>query len=170
PGHDKRLVAYLVAPDHPDELIEELKAHLRAKLPEYMVPAHYVQLDHLPLTPNGKTDRKALPAPDYAHREDKRPYIAPRTPTEQTLATIWATVLGIESPGVDDDFFDVGGDSLKAVRIVTALRSEFCVDAAMRHLFEQPTIAGLAEIVDVLAVAAAGAPRSAGDDREAIEI
>jgi amino acid adenylation domain-containing protein len=169
-GLDKRLVAYVVAAGQPDQLIEQLKRHLRATLPEYMVPAHYVLLAQLSLTPNGKTDRKALPTPDYGRREVDRPYSAPRTPTEQTLADIWATVLGNESPGVDDDFFDVGGDSLMAAQIVMALRSAFGVDATMRHLFERSTIAGLAEIVDVLAVSSGGTPQSAGSDREEIEI
>ena len=83
---------------------------------------------------------------------------------------MWADALGIESPGVDDDFFDVGGDSLKAAQIVTALRAQFGVDVAMRHLFERSTIAGLSEIVDVLAVSTLGAPGSAAGDREEIEI
>ena len=135
-----------------------------------MVPAHYVPLEQLPLTPNGKTDRKALTAPDYGRRDDHRPYIAPRTPTEVRIAALWAQAIGIESPSVDDDFFDVGGDSMKAAQIVTALRSQFGVDAGMRHLFERPTIAGLAEIVDVLAVSSAGTVAGAGTEREEIEI
>ena len=108
----------------------------------------------LPLTPNGKVDRKALPAPDPEAPRRQARHVAPRTPTETRIAAIWADVLGIASPGVQDNFFDLGGHSLKAAQIVAALRSTFGVDAAMRHLFEQPTIAGLADIVDVLAVSA----------------
>lgn len=169
PG-DKRLVAYVVAGSESDGLADRLRAALRDKLPGYMVPAHFVLLPALPQTPNGKVDRKALPSPDLDTVSAGTPHVAPRTATEAQIADMWATALGIESPGVDDDFFDVGGDSLKAAQIVTALRMEFGVEAAMRHLFEQPTIAGLSGIVDVLAVSAAGAPASAGSDREEIEI
>ena len=171
-GQDKRLVAYLIAANHDqhDGLIEQLKDHLRAALPEYMVPAHYLLLDAFALTPNGKTDRKALPAPDYGRREEQRPYHPPHSPTEHTLTDIWATVLGIESPGIHDDFFDLGGDSMMAAQVVTALRAQFGVDAAMRHLFERPTIAGLAEVIDVLAVSTASASDGSESDREEIEI
>jgi acyl carrier protein len=104
------------------------------------------------------------------HREHERPHVAPRTPTETRIADLWAEAIGIESPSVVDDFFDVGGDSLKAAQIVTALRSEFGVDAGMRQLLERPTVAGLAEIVDVLAVARAGRDEHARTEREEIEI
>jgi acyl carrier protein len=97
-------------------------------------------------------------------------HVAPRTPTEVKIAELWADAVGVDSPGVDDNFFDVGGDSMKAAQIITALRSAFGVDAGMRHLFERPTIAGLAEIVDALAVSSAGTPRSAETEREEIEI
>jgi amino acid adenylation domain-containing protein len=167
---DKRLVAYVVAQGEAGALLDELKSRLRAELPEYMVPGHFVLLPKLPLTPNGKIDRKALPAPEYGRRESARPYVAPRTPTESRIATIWSDALGIESPGVHDDFFDSGGHSLKAAQIVGALRSAFTVDVAMRHLFEQPTIGGLAEIVDVLAVAAAGRAGGRRSEREEIEL
>ena len=135
-----------------------------------MIPAHYVMLPELPLTPNGKTDRKALPVPDYGSRESERPYVAPRTPTESRIAAIWADVLGVPRVSVEDNFFDLGGHSLNAAQIVMTLGSEFRVDAAMRHLFEQPTVAGLAEIVDVLAVSGGGTAGSDGSNREEIEI
>ena len=169
-GLDKRLVAYIVAAEGPNELIEELKAHLRGRLPEYMVPAHYVLLRELPLTPNGKTDRKALPVPDYGRRDSERPWVAPRTPTESRIAAIWADVLGMPGISVEDNFFDLGGHSLNAAEVVMTLGSVFRVDAAMRHLFERPTVAGLAEIVDVLAVSGARIAGSDGSDREEIEI
>ncbi len=100
-------------------------------------------------------------------------HVAPRTPTESRIATIWADALEIASPGIHDDFFDLGGHSLTAAQIVIALRSAFQVDAAMRHLFERPTIAGLAEIIDVLAVSAGDGEGDGDDarrDREQIEI
>ena len=167
----KRLVAYIVGNGAAaDPLIQDVRARLRAELPEYMVPAHFMVLDGLPLTPNGKVDRKALPAPDFAAVATGTPHVAPGTPTESQIAAIWGDTLGIASPGVNDNFFDVGGDSLKAAQVVTTLRLDFGVDVGMRHLFEAPTIAGLAEIVDVLAVAAVGAPHDAGNERQEIEI
>lgn len=167
---DKRLVAYIVARSDAAGLADRLRSRLRDKLPGYMVPAHFVVLTALPRTPNGKVDRRALPSPTVDGVITGRPRVAARTPTEVRIAAMWADALAIESPGVDDDFFDVGGDSLKAAQIVTALRAEFCVDVAMRHLFERSTIAGLSEVVDVLAVATPGAPDSASGEREEIEI
>ena len=166
PG-DKRLVAYLVGQG--EGLLEELKAQLKTQLPEYMVPAHIVLLPTLPLTPNGKLDRKALPEPDPEALTSGTPYVAPRTPTEETLAEIWADALGVASPSVRDDFFDLGGHSLKAAQIVTAIRSAFHVNAAVRHLLAEPTIAGLAEIVDLLAGTAAVTERANGSGREEVE-
>ena len=135
-----------------------------------MVPAHFVPLAALPLTPNGKVDRKSLPAPDREAVTAGPRHVAPRTTTESRIAALWADALEIAPPGVDDNFFDVGGHSLIAARIVSELRATFRVDVLMRHLFEQPTIAGLAGIVDVLAVTVPGAAESAGSQREEIEI
>jgi amino acid adenylation domain-containing protein len=169
PG-DKRLVAYIVPQSDGADLADRLRSGLRDKLPGYMVPAHFVLLAALPQTPNGKLDRKSLPSPDIDALTAGTRHLAPRTPTEARIADMWTDAIGIEPPGVDADFFDVGGDSLKAAQIITALRSAFGVDAGMRHLFERPTIAGLAEIVDVLAVSSAGTRESAETEREEIEI
>ena len=169
PG-DRRLVAYVVPRSEGDGLTERLRARLREALPGHMVPAHFVFLSAVPVTANGKVDRDALPAPDLEAVSAGSQYLAPRTPTESTIAGIFADALGIESPGVNDDFFDLGGDSLKAAQIVTELRAMFHVDTAMRHLFERPTIAGLAETVDLLAVLSTGAPEGRRSDREEIEI
>jgi amino acid adenylation domain-containing protein len=163
---DKRLVAYLVT-DQPTT--EHFRTYLKRHLPDYMVPAHFIPLPTLPLTVNGKLDRKALPAPDLEASDARTQHVAPSTPTESRIAVIWGEALGIPSPGVRDNFFDTGGDSLKAAQIVTKLRSALNVDVGMRHLFEQPTIAGLAEIIDVLAVADAGAAAD-GSEREEVEI
>jgi acyl carrier protein len=122
----------------------------------------------LPLTPNGKLDRKALPPPDPHSAAASASYIAPRTPTETRVAAIFAEALAMETPGVHDDFFDLGGHSLKAIQIVTAIRSAFSVDLALRHLFEKPTVAGLAAKVDLLGVAAK--PPAGSVAREEIEI
>jgi acyl carrier protein len=115
-------------------------------------------------------DPASVPSPELDSSTAGTPHVAPRTPTEVKIAELWADAIGVPSPGVDDDFFDAGGDSLKAAQIIAALRAAFGVDAGMRHLFERPTIAGLAEIVDALAVASAGTTRSAASEREEIEI
>ncbi|HEU4558162.1 MAG TPA: amino acid adenylation domain-containing protein, partial [Longimicrobium sp.] len=137
PG-EKQLVAYVVGGVD----AEALRAHLRRSLPEYMVPGAFVFLDALPLTPNGKLDRKALPAPDLALAEET--YVAPRTPTEEVLAGIWAEVLRLERVGVEESFFELGGHSLLAMRVVSRVRELFAVELPLRALFEGPTVAELA--------------------------
>ncbi|HYH78800.1 MAG TPA: amino acid adenylation domain-containing protein, partial [Longimicrobium sp.] len=141
PG-EKRLVAYVVGGVD----AEEVREQLRRSLPEYMVPAAVVVLESLPLTPSGKLDRKALPAPEYA--ADAERYEAPRTPTEEVLAGIWAEVLRQERVGVRDGFFDLGGHSLLATRVVSRVRELFGVELPLRALFEGPTVAELAGRVE----------------------
>ncbi|HEX7892592.1 MAG TPA: condensation domain-containing protein, partial [Terriglobales bacterium] len=128
-------------------LTAELKRDLANTLPEYMVPAHFVLLDSMPLSPNGKVDRKQLPAPDRK-ADAAGNYVAPRTPTEQILASIWAEVLRIEAIGIQDNFFDLGGHSLSATRVVARVRQAFAVDLPLRKLFETPTIAELANAIE----------------------
>ncbi|MEW5926736.1 MAG: amino acid adenylation domain-containing protein [Gemmatimonadota bacterium] len=147
---EKRLVAYVVGEAGTDEL----RAHLRGSLPEYMVPGAFVRLDRLPLTPNGKLDRRALPAPDFAFAAAG--CVAPRTPTEEVLAGIWAEVLGLERVGVEDGFFELGGHSLLATRVVSRVREAFGVELPLRTVFELPTVAGLAGRVEE--IRRAGAP------------
>ncbi|MET8747186.1 amino acid adenylation domain-containing protein [Streptomyces sp. NPDC004728] len=144
PG-DPRLVAYVVA-DPPVET-SALRAHLRRELPDYMIPAAFVPLDRIPLTPNGKTDRRALPAPASDRSELSAAYTAPRTGTERTVAEVWAEVLGVDTVGVDDDFFALGGHSLLATRVVSRLRRRLGVDVPVRTLFSAPTPALLAAAV-----------------------
>ncbi|HYH82071.1 MAG TPA: condensation domain-containing protein, partial [Longimicrobium sp.] len=143
PG-DTRLVAYVVAEESAGA--DVLRAHLGQALPAYMVPAAFVVLEALPLTPNGKLDRKALPAPEYASAEEK--YVAPRTPTEEVLAGIWAEVLRLERVGVEESFFDLGGHSLLATRVVSRVSAVFGVELPLRALFEGPTVAELAKAVE----------------------
>jgi amino acid adenylation domain-containing protein/non-ribosomal peptide synthase protein (TIGR01720 family) len=140
PG-DKRLVAYLAG----EADAEALRAHLRQRLPEYMVPAAFVTMERLPLTPNGKLDRRALPAPEYASAEER--YVAPRTPLEEVLAEIWAEVLGAERVGAADDFFALGGHSLLAIRAVARIREVFGVELPLRVLFDAPTLETLAALL-----------------------
>jgi amino acid adenylation domain-containing protein len=139
---DRRLVAYVVGAME----AEGLREHLRRSLPEYMVPAVFVMLEALPLTSNGKLDRKALPAPEYAADADR--YVAPRTPTEEVLAGIWAEVLRLERVGVEESFFDLGGHSLVATRVVSRIREVFAIELPLRALFEGPTVATLAKAVE----------------------
>ncbi|MBZ4419892.1 non-ribosomal peptide synthase/polyketide synthase [Myxococcus sp. RHSTA-1-4] len=139
PG-DKRLVGYAAA--EPSLDLGALRAHLQRRLPEYMVPSALVRLDALPLTANAKVDRKALPAPDA--RVASRPFVPPRTLTEQRLAALWAQVLRVEKVGVHDDFFELGGHSLLATQVVARVRAELGVDLPLRALFEAPTVERLA--------------------------
>jgi amino acid adenylation domain-containing protein len=139
---ETRLVAYVVG----DVETEALRAHVRRSLPEYMVPSAFVSLDALPLTPNGKLDRKALPAPELASAEGK--YLAPRTAVEEVLAGIWAEVLRLEQVGVHDSFFDRGGHSLLAIRVVSRIREVFAVEVPLRALFDGPSVAEVAGRVE----------------------
>ncbi len=146
PGTDKRLVAYLVA-QQGQNLPEtsELRSRLLKSLPDYMLPAYFIQLEQLPLSPNGKLDRKALPAPDMARSEVG--YVAPRTPAEETLVQIWADVLKLDKVGIRDNFFDLGGHSLLATQVVSRMRQAFNTELSLRVLFQAPTIAELAQAI-----------------------
>ena len=151
PG-DKRLVAYYTCTNTSDPRettvgAEQLRTHLSVKLPEYMVPAAYVEMESLPLTPNGKLDRKALPAPEgdaYAVRG----YEAPVGELETMLAGIWAEVLKLERVGRHDNFFELGGHSLLAVRVVSRIRQVLNVEVAIRELFGRPGLADFARGVE----------------------
>jgi len=148
PGQ-KRLVAYLVSANGKARSVQELRAFLQRELPDYMMPAAFVVLDALPLTPNGKVDRKALPTPERS-AADGAAYVAPRTPTEEILAGIWAEVLDVERVGVEDNFFELGGHSLLAMRVVSRVRQALFVELPLRDLFAAPTISGLAAQIEAL--------------------
>ncbi|WP_039638095.1 non-ribosomal peptide synthetase [Streptomyces sp. 769] len=141
-----QLVGYAVPADPTAGLdARELRAHIAAQLPDYMVPSAVVALDEVPLTPNGKLDRKALPAPDFTGAGPGR---APRTPREEVLSGLFAEVLGLDRVGIDDSFFDLGGHSLLATRLMSRIRSVLGVDLPLRALFGTPTVAGLADRFD----------------------
>jgi amino acid adenylation domain-containing protein/non-ribosomal peptide synthase protein (TIGR01720 family) len=150
PG-DKRLAAYTTAAPPADGANEkpatvgELRAHLKERLPDYMVPPIFIALDALPLTPNGKVDRKALPAPDRNRPELGEEYLAPRNPTEAALARIWSETLGLERIGVNDDFFELGGDSLMVIKVVSKANKEE-LGVTTKQLFQNRTIAELAAV------------------------
>jgi amino acid adenylation domain-containing protein len=142
-----RLVAYLAPSNGSTPKPEELRRQLRQQLPEYMVPSAFVLLDQLPRTPNGKLDRRALPVPDWGAEVVENAEHAPRNVIEEMLVAIWEDVLGLKNIGIHDDFFALGGHSLLAARAVSRIRERMGVDLGVRQLFEQPTVAGLANVV-----------------------
>ena len=152
-GEEKRLVGYVVPEEGAAPSVRELRDHLRARLPEYMVPAAFVLLDALPLNANGKVDRRALPAPEFTADAE---FAQPRTPTEELLAAIFAEVLGAERVGLHDGFFELGGHSLLATRVISRIRQSFQVELPLRALFEHATVGALAEQVEQARQAAQG--------------
>ncbi|QYX31921.1 non-ribosomal peptide synthetase [Sphaerospermopsis torques-reginae] len=142
----KLLVAYLVAQDNV-ATPSSLRNFLKSKLPDYMIPAAFVFLDNLPLTPNGKINRRALPIPDHTQRNLEVNFVPPSTDTEQELAAIWTEVLNLKQVGIHDNFFELGGHSLLATQAISRLREVFSLDFPLRYLFENPTIAELAQKV-----------------------
>ncbi len=145
PG-EKRLVAYLVTEAAPAALTAELREALRQRLPEYMVPAHFLILSTLPLTANGKLDRKALPKPDSVRAETDKPYVAPRNATEAAIADVWKSVLRVDRVGIDDHFFELGGDSILSIQVIARCHQRG-LRVTPKDLFKHPTVAGLARIV-----------------------
>lgn len=147
PG-DKRLVAYIVPNGDNTPSVSKLRDHLKETLPEYMVPSAFVMLERFPITPNGKVDRRALPAPEYSRPDIEETYVAPQTPVEQSVAEIWADVLGVERVGVNDNFFELGGHSLLAVKLFIRIRKWSGIDLPLATLFKSPTVRALAELLD----------------------
>ena len=158
PPGEKRLVAYVVPANSPSlpDVAESIRARIRSVLPEYMVPTRFVTLDALPRTQNGKIDRKALPVPGGVAPRDAA--VAPRTPTEAMVLGVFREVLGRDDFGAEGNFFDLGGDSLMAARMVLRLRVASGVDVPLRALFERQTVAGLAEAIDAQIRVGADAP------------
>jgi len=144
---DTHLVAYVVLAKGPMPPAGELRAFLKEKLPEYMVPYLYLFLDKLPLTRHGKVDRLALPRPEGTERELDVPFVAPRNAVEEVLCGIFAEVLNVERVGVNDNFFELGGHSLLATQLVSRVRKSFQPDLALRKIFETPTVASLAGVL-----------------------
>ncbi|WP_330277064.1 amino acid adenylation domain-containing protein [Lentzea sp. NBC_00516] len=147
-GSGKRLVAYVVG----EPSLGELRDHARALLPVHMVPSAFVVVPEIPLTRNGKLDRRALPAPE----QEQTSYTAPGTAAERTVADVWQEVLGVGRVGADDDFFDLGGDSILSIQVASRLRSALGADVSPRQLFDTPTVRALADAL---------VPGEAGDHR-----
>lgn len=146
---DANLVAYVVPTESQKEAdVNQLREFLRTKLPEYMIPSAFATLESLPMTPNGKVDRKALPALSSDQLATRMEYIAPRNADEQAIANICAEVLNLERVGIHDNFFDLGGNSLIATRLIFQLQEHFQVKLPLVRLFENPTIVGLAKAVE----------------------
>ncbi|MEU7765385.1 amino acid adenylation domain-containing protein [Nocardia sp. NPDC049190] len=134
------LAAYVVPAPGVDIDLDEIRAHVAATLPEYMVPSAFAVIDEIPLTAHGKLDKRALPAPAFAERA----YRKPQTPAEVRIAGLFATLFHRERVGADDSFFELGGHSLLAARLITMIRAEFGIELGIRAPFDHPTVAGLA--------------------------
>jgi pristinamycin I synthase-3/4 len=141
---EKRLVGYVV-PESGALDLRALRAHAREKLPDYMVPTAFVELVSLPLTANGKIDRKAMPEPDF---DSVSTYQAPQTPLQETLCAVFGSVLEVPKIGIYDSFFDLGGQSLQAMRLLSRIRSELGVNLLINVLFDVPTVSGLAKHIE----------------------
>ena len=147
PSHNTTLVAYVVTRQKIELDGAALRAFLKGKLPDYMIPTRFVFLDELPLLSNGKVNRHALPEPDDRPIDRTGAIVAPRTPEEKVLAQIWAEVLPVKQVGVADNFFDLGGHSLAATRVVSRVIQQFQLDIPLQLLFEAPTIAAMATVI-----------------------
>jgi len=143
-----RLIAYFTCSDQPNPTVSELRVFLKKNLPDYMVPSAFVMLDTIPLTPNGKLDRKALPEPDKLRPQLDTWYAAPTSPTEEQLAEIWSQVLSLDRVGVHDNFFDLGGHSLAATRLISQVIRTFKLELPLEALFESPTVRKMARIIE----------------------
>jgi amino acid adenylation domain-containing protein len=129
-------------------LVPELKEHLRERLPDYMVPGSFLLLDEMPLTPNGKIDRRSLPSVDAVGRRGESRYVEPRTATEESLVQIWRGLLGATRIGTTDNFFEIGGHSIRAMQLISRIRETFGVTLPLRAVFDAPTISALAQLIE----------------------
>ena len=145
---EKSLVAYVVPEKRPAPTPSALRKALAATLPDHMIPSRFLMLDTIPLTPTLKVDRKALPEPGNARPEMDTPFIAPRTSLERDIAKIWGNILSLDQVGVHDNFFDLGGHSLAAFRVISRVIPTFRVELSPRALFDSPTVAEMAVVIE----------------------
>lgn len=149
PPGDRRLIAYFKGTKGSIPGATEILSFLRARLPAYLIPSAFVMLDRVPLTPNGKVDYRALPVPDAdAAHQTRAGAPLPGTAAEKAIAKIWCEVLNLKLVGIDDNFFELGGHSLLATRIVSRMRSAWKVEMPFATIFEHPTIAGMASVLE----------------------
>src|SRR5690606_2511391 len=141
---EQELAAYLTANRQID--IAEIRNHLAKLLPTYMLPAHYLQLDVMPLTTNGKIDKKMLPVPTGINSSGEA-HVPPTNDIERQLVNIWQEVLGKDKVGINDNFFDLGGHSLTAIRLIARIKKEFSIELNIKDVFAEPTIETLADII-----------------------
>jgi len=144
---DTRLIAYLVPKAYPPPTVTNLRTFFKNKLPDYMIPSTFMTLEEMPLTRTGKVNRRALPNPGNSRPELGIPYVAPRTPFETELERIWASVLCLDQVGIHDNFFDLGGHSLIATRVVSQVIKKFQLEIPLQSLFESPTVAEMAIVI-----------------------
>jgi acyl carrier protein len=149
-ARDERLVAYVVAKHEPPNA-SELRAHLKQKLPDYMIPVAFISLEALPLNLSGKIDRRALLALDTDLSAPTRSVVAPRSNVETLLVKIWCEVLEVEQVSVDDNFFELGGHSLLMAQVMARVRESLQLDIPLRTMLAAPTIADLAEAIEIAA-------------------
>jgi acyl carrier protein len=140
----KQLIAYTRQRPGTTTTTAELRGFLEGKLPSYMVPSHFVILNDLPLTVNGKVDRRALPDPDLEKDRMRNCLVAPRTPVENVVASIWCELLHLDKVGIHEDFFHLGGDSLLAMQLISRITRALKVELPLLSIFEGPTVAKLA--------------------------
>ena len=157
PGNPQ-LVSYIISSS--DQLVStsDLRGFLRQRLPSYMVPAKIIPLETLPLTPNGKIDVRALPVPSSLMVEEETVYVAPRTPLEDTLAKIWAEILGFPKVSIQDSFFELGGHSLQAIQAISQIMSSLEVELPISALFQAPTVEQMAQLLGEAGAKASWAP------------
>ena len=148
-----RLFAYIVSEGTSSPTASELRALLRSQLPDYMLPATFIRVAELPITTNGKLDRDALPTPDAGNTLQEDEFVAPRTPLEERVTAIVASLLGLDRVGVNENFFLIGGHSLLGTQLIARIRDAFGVDVSLRTIFDQPTPAQLAREIESLMVA-----------------
>jgi acyl-coenzyme A synthetase/AMP-(fatty) acid ligase/acyl carrier protein len=166
---DRRIAAFLVAQDEHAPGTKEIRSYLGTKLPDYMLPASIQYLQEMPITQTGKLDRRALYGLDLVPPESEAPFVAPRTRTEVLLADLWAQVLGVNQVGIHDDFFELGGHSLLATRVMARVRDDLGVALSLRSLFEAPTVASIARLIEIRQWAAQSARDQPEGARERLE-
>jgi acyl-coenzyme A synthetase/AMP-(fatty) acid ligase/aryl carrier-like protein len=147
-AHYQRIDAYVVGAAGANPACEDIRGFLKERLPDYMIPARILVIPRMPVTANGKIDYTALPSPDHMPIERTGEQIAPHTETQRRVAAVFRELIGVAGIGVDDDFFEIGGHSLLAMRLLSRTREAFQIDISLRSIFESPTIAGISAIVD----------------------